>query len=328
MCSLKMNWVLLYIFATFNFTVASLNCRGINSFRKSSLFFEKIKHLDLISFQETHFKHPADSALSFDGIFDPEFRIFHTYALPNNSKTGVSIIINRKSMVCDIHQLFELSGRALGLTMTLGNESILCIAIYAPSSPNERNIFYNSLYDTIVNIPWYEFSAVILMGDFNVVENPDLDRSSPGNDRQIGLDALLQLKHFLNLHDVYRLHHPTKKDFFTFHSDIHGTESRLDRIYTTMNLAHNALSIAMSVNLTDHRLVGVKLNATTVLRGPGYFKVNTLLVNEQGVEIFIQNTLPILEQNDLGFQSEWETFKNDLGCFFQKLGKLKSKTVT
>ena len=118
------------------------------------------------------------------------------------------------------------------------------VYIYAPSNGDQRVEFYDSLYQTITTTEWYGCNSVVLLGDFNVVEDPNLDRSHLTYDQQKGVFELCRLQDLLVVHDVYREGHPNCNDFFTFFSDIHGTQSRIDRIYLSMNMLPGALCTA------------------------------------------------------------------------------------
>ena len=125
--------------------------------------------------------------------------------------------------------------------------------LYANASPNERMAFYSTVKLAIANFPWYDSEFIIMLGDFNVVENPLLDRSNVSNDRQKGLAELIDLRDHLSIHDIFRYTNPTKNDVFTFASDINGCLSRLDRVYVSLKLTRSALCTTRSVKLTDHK---------------------------------------------------------------------------
>ena len=79
------------------------------------------------------------------------------------------------------------------------------------------------------------------------------------------------------------------------------------------------------VNLSDHRLFRAKISLRSVCRGPGYFKLNTLLLEDEGVSDYFENFLRVLIPLEHGIFQEWEHFKSFTKTFFIKLGKLRSK---
>jgi hypothetical protein len=286
------------------------------------VIFQKIKDIDMVFLQETHFKNHT-SAEPFNQTVKNIFKIFHSYATVENQKTGVSILINRALPITDLVFTSLIQGRLARAEMVLFGLSVTCFCVYAPSNPQERPAFFTETYNIINASPWYNATGVLLLGDFNMVENPDLDRSRATGDRQSGLRELLQLKSLLSLYDIYREKNPGKKDFFTFLSDIHGSQARLDRVYATLNLIPNSLVTGRSVNLTDHRLVRVRfqIDQAAFARGPGFFKINTMLLEESGVTGFIERRLDFLLTLGNNLPEQWEAFKLELKLFFKKLGK-------
>ena len=97
--------------------------------RKISIIFQKVKDLAFVFLQETHFKNDYD-AETFDRIFEAEFHIYHTYTVDDNSKTGVSILVNRKSPVTNMEQVFVHQGRSLGVTFAIGSLSLFLVGVY------------------------------------------------------------------------------------------------------------------------------------------------------------------------------------------------------
>jgi hypothetical protein len=79
--------------------------------------------------------------------------------------------------------------------------------------------------------------------------------------------------------------------------------------------------------MTDHKLFRVKFNLLRAAckRGKGYFKINTLLLEEKGIENFVEPRIQKLIENQDHLSLRWEEFKIEVREFFQKLGKFKAK---
>ena len=135
---------------------------------------------------------------------------------------------------------------------------------------------------------------------------------------------MIELKDHLSVHDIFRYNNPQRNDVFTFASDINGCLSRLDRIYVSLNLTRSALCTTRAVNLTDHKLFRVKINISFCSRGRGYYKLNTLLLSDFGVENFVKERLQELSTPAVSFDA-WENFKIDVIGYFRRLGKNKAK---
>ena len=312
------------------FSIATLNCCGISHQEKVSKIREKIKNLEIVCLQETHFKNDQQSEC-FDRVLGQSFFILHSFAEPTNQKTGISFLVNRNFACGTMKQDFEIQGRALGISLSLGGKSVWIVGIYAPSNATVRKEFYTTLYNAIYASKWYENDAHCVIGDFNVVENPQIDRSVVRYDNQEGVEQLNRITDFLSLHDIYRFHHPNTNDFFTFFSKIWNTQSRLDRIYVSLNLTHGSLCTTRAVSMTDHRLFRAKFKHLSAMckRGPSYFKINTLLLVKNDVYLrnyFVHRIDNLLTLNQCNLFAGWEDFKLEVKDYFQRLGKQKAKS--
>ena len=309
------------------FSIATLNCRGSRDPGKVNIVNQAIKDFQIVCLQETHFRNPRESS-HFDGVLGQNFRIYKTFTEPTNSFTGVNLLIRRDSPVTQIVHRFDIRGRAVAVTAVIGHLSFFVVGIYAPANERERPAFYTDLMAKIDEIDWYNYNSVIVLGDFNMVEDRILDRETQAQnvDRQIGLQEWLLLKEFLNIHDMFREKYPQKDDFFTCLST-RNSRSRLDRVYSSINLCENFMCTTRSVNLTDHKVFRVKLNLKLAMcqRGPGFFKLNTLLLNENGVENFVFSKLRHISENMDISVFLWENFKKEIRNYFQNLGKKKAK---
>lgn len=154
-----------------NFLIGSLNVGGLKSrSMKIAKILENVKNLTILVFQETHFSHENET-IFFIQVFEPNFQIFHSFALSRCS--GITILINRNFIFQNFENVFEIKGRALCLKLKLNTEVILFIGIYAPATPNDRYSFFTDLNGKISDCIGY--TDIIIVGDFNCVETPSID---------------------------------------------------------------------------------------------------------------------------------------------------------
>ena len=99
--------------------------------------------------------------------------------------------------------------------------------IYAPARNAKKAIFWKTLLETIENDE--DLKPDIVIGDFNLVENPELDRlnNRRGADPLTARDAMANLVVELNIANGWRRKNPQKRGY-TF---IGNSQSRLDQIY-------------------------------------------------------------------------------------------------
>lgn len=139
------------------------------------------------------------------------------------------------------------------------DDKLRIMNVYAPARNTEKTAFWKLLLETVESDE--SLHPDILMGDFNIVENPELDRlnNRRGADPPTARDALANLTIELNLIDGWQRRHPRKRGY-TFTRE---SQSRLDRIYTKeeiypwctdWKIEHPGLR-------TDHSLVGVQVTS-------------------------------------------------------------------
>ena len=300
------------------FSTATLNVRGLNSVRKISVVLESVKDLDIVGLQETHFTSAAHAA-DFHAIFSKYFEIYCSYASPEDPMAGIALLINRK-LVGNVESIIlDLPGRALAIKYVIGPAHLYVSCIYVPASPDTRANFLQLFHDNMSATVWFNAHALLFLGDYNLVEDPSLDRSGAAYDRQVGLDQLLEIKETFRVLDPFRYKNPIEK-IYTFFSNPHGTQSRIDRIYCSQNMADFLTSYrTRTVNLSDHAVMIVRfsLKFLSIRYGPSYYKLNTLLLNDNIVQNYITQRLSEFNFAAQDLIHEWESLKFSLKRFFQ-----------
>ena len=139
---------------------------------------------------------------------------------------GVAILLNHLDLIT---WPGDQEGRILTADISIQSRNIHVVNIYAPQcnySTHNRIHFFDSLYSYT-----YSTHPTILTGDFNLVENPMLDRDPPSNKKD-PTQSLQDLCSTFNLQDTFRsLYGDTR--FFTRRQG--QSQSRLDRFYVDKN---------------------------------------------------------------------------------------------
>ena len=192
--------------------------------------------------------------------------------------TGITFLLNRNLSIKKIVQTFEIGGRCLAFKIYIDNFVLLVVGIYAPAQAKFRPHFFDQLYDKINDT--IEFSDVILVGDFNCVENPILDRfPKRKNFSEPGILAFSRLKNDLNLEDPNRHSNP-ESEIFTFAS-YRNSFSRIDRLYLSPDFLVKYHSTHVPV-LSDiqHKLLITNFCLTSQKTyGPSFWKMNTAILS-------------------------------------------------
>ena len=242
------------------FTISTLNVNSIkNSIKRNSIFVDlSCFPTDLILLQDTH--SSPDLQTQFIAEWTCGQSIFHSPP-PTTSVSGVAILVNDPN-ICLSNIMSDNEGCILAADVSRVNFAICVINIYAPSSLipyNKLHIFFNNLY------PYFSTKLPnILAGDFNFVENPQIDRYPPQPKRH-SFSTFSQLINTFNLCDALRTLTPNDQ-IFTHRSQ--HSQSRPDRFYISSTLAPTAHTSTPN-SCSDH--VTIKINLPF---GKPYWKTN------------------------------------------------------
>ena len=266
-------------------SIAFFNVNGLrNPVKRHAIFqhFKKFSH-DLICIQETHLVEEDIPLLNIEWggttLWNPGSR----------TSGGVGILVKPKVKINikDTHR--DSNGRIITIVIDKNNTTMQICNIYAPDTPANRPNFYN-------NIPQYltQNCPVILGGDFNMVEDPKMDRGCVQSLPQFttGLTQLQTLTSSHNLKDVWRHQNPNKYEY-TWPVKHHHTPSRLDRIYMSQNLIHKSTKADICpTQWSDHKYVTTQfLIKPPEPRGPNYWKLNTSVLEEPEYQIAIKELI-------------------------------------
>ena len=266
--------------------IASLNMKGRGDHLQNKWGsinnVMKRRQIAVLGLQETH---PSDEMQETIGRrFRNALHIVHSADPDDPSTTGGVSVAIQKSMVDTkgITHRIVIPGRAILVEIPWnGSERLRVLNIYAPARNANKAEFWERLLSDINNDE--TLRPDVIMGDFNLVENPEIDRlnNRRGTDPTAARNAMTELTTELNMADGWRRHHPGKRGY-TF---IGSSQSRLDRIYTREDIYPwcTDWKIEHPSFETDHSLVSVQMtseNMPFIGRGRWAIPVN-LLRNRQ-----------------------------------------------
>ena len=193
------NKLSIYVFLckTMSVSLCSLNVRGLReSIKRRKLFlWIRKKNFDIYFLQETH------STKNDEKLWKNEWggKAFFTYSSSN--KAGCGYLINNKTNISINNTIRDGDGRFIILEVNINEESFTLVNLYCPNK--DEPIFFTNVFRILDNL---NIENLILGGDFNFVQNFDLDKIGRNNisfkqSRQI-------LNNFLNkenLIDIWRI---------------------------------------------------------------------------------------------------------------------------
>ena len=254
---------------TTRLSVLPLNINGLSNNEKRKNLFEKIqnKNIDIVLLQETH--STKESNGKKNGMGNP-FGILEKL----QKSTGVAILIKQNLNIQILTVTKDDEGRLLSLIFSFS------FLIFSFSKNSKKRNFYKTLnkYITLDE-------NIILGGDFNMVEDPLLDRygGNPNITHTIGINHLKKIKKKYNLTDIWPKENLDKK-LFTYHNKNQQIHSGVDRIYLLQNQKTQNTSVIPN-NLSDHDAITVSLNIKkTNQQGQEYWKLNTSILQQQSFQ--------------------------------------------
>ena len=286
-----------------NLTILNFNVKGVSSFEKRCKIFTEIilQNPDIAILTETH-AIPDDLA-QYKAHWQ-QLGGFESFWAPSDSRSkGVAILFwkSQNNFVINTSEIL-IAHRVLSVQIIIDKQSFNVVALYAPNSPIERRTFFQNLGEINFN------NKIFLIGDFNCVEFPKLDRKGPG----INNSPLIESCHNLNsfnaihgLHDSFRHNNPLER-IFTFASNIPGIESRIDRAYMPIDITKTYKTIFLPSKNSDHKIVITKFlikNVKNFHRGPSYWKFNPALLKNNE---FIDKIRAFIHE----FYQNWDESKN------------------
>lgn len=266
------------------FAIVSANVQGLRADRKRLTLFSKLAHSAPSIFLLSETGHP-DALTCTQWATECTNIGLSSIFLPNNN----TAILWRESASLSLLPSPSLTsslscpryGRATDATFVMGNEEVTVVSVYIPVEAPQRKLYLIELSQALGQVE--EGRALIVGGDWNVVEDPLLDSTNPTGANE-GKKELLHLLSSNSLVDSFRLRNPRKR--LTTNSSSSGTSRRLDRIYLSPTILPLASSDALWARPSDstHNPIVLRLELPgAVEKGGGKFKLGLHVLQREGM---------------------------------------------
>ncbi|GBG67013.1 hypothetical protein CBR_g78791 [Chara braunii] len=214
------------------------------------------------------------------------------------SRGGVAILIHNRVEARVIECDNDLWGRWSWVKLSIGKEDWVLASVYAPNDPLARIEFIELLP---YKLPRSEH--IIVGGDWNMVRCPGLDSEKPEGMKRDRRTLLLWMEKW-GLRDVFREMHPVDPGYTWFGTapQTAHVRRRLDFFLVSGAVADNVQTVGeQSASMSDHKPIRLEIQSGEVSsRGPGCFRLNTQLLEDQGIKSWVQS-----------FWSDWEDAKGE-----------------
>jgi len=245
----------------------------------------------VIALQETHLTNKKLEA------FNNKWRFQSVHSCFTANSAGVSILYFAHQWAAIDDERIDLDGRICSLTArTHSDEKFTFLSVYVPSSNRDSIAFIDTLEMFCLEVlQEHPDTNLVLMGDFNyTTDNKDYTTRvvSP-------IETVLRLKismliEALSVKDSYRQLH-SHGGFTWGHRNSSNTRSRLDRIFLTKSIDVLESNVITDFDQSDHSmLVTTFLISNSNPRGPGCFKINPVILENESVKVEVEQQIAIL----------------------------------
>ena len=192
-------------------------------------------------------------------------------------KSGVCILFNNNFELKVLKTFMDNEGRYILCDMMANGKNITLVNLYAPNDDNPN--FFNTLFTHLLD---FQCEEIIIGGDFNLVL--DIEKGKSGGLARTHLNAKKVVNDFcenMDLVDAWRI---LNSDISRFtwrqkHPEVH---CRLDFFLVSQSILGNVTRTDITPGFqTDHSMISLNISSHTNKRGPGFWKLNTSLLNEE-----------------------------------------------
>ena len=254
-----------------NIKIISINVRGLQGsvFKRRDIFhWVKQKNASIVCLQETH------STKNDESYWTAEWGYKCIFSHCSSNSAGVAIFF-RNTFEFIIHrERCDCQGRFIILDITINGNRITLVNLYGYNDDNPS--FFRDLKEEIL---FFENSSIIMCGDWNTVQDLDLDTYNILHDKhQQSRAAIQDLKNELELIDPWRNSNQDLK-MYTWRQKSPLKQSRLDYFLVSDDIHMNTADVRILPGYkTDHSAIVLSVALSTSPRGKGYWKFNAQLL--------------------------------------------------
>ena len=231
---------------------------------------------------------------------------------------GVSILISNK-LFCNVIKINkDNEGRVLAITVKIDELKVNIINVYSPNKDEPK--FYADLVEFIDD----SAENTIIIGDLNLALDSKLDRYNTIEKNVKSVEAVKNIMDEYTLVDIWRVRNETKREYSWSRNwaDQHDQKaSRIDYALVSRGLDTLIDNTMYLYGLqTDHRAIVISVTTSSSKRGPGYWKFNNTLLDDQQYVREMSRDLELTIQGcaQKASKQTWETVKKRIKTTTQK----------
>lgn len=263
----------------------SWNVRGVGNATKANKVMAHLQQLkgDVFFLQETHLRNREVMRLKRNWIG----KIYHSKF---NAKARGAAILIRNSILFEQHKIIaDPDGRFVFVSGNLLGSLVILASVYGPNWDDDT--FITKLFSSLPNLENYH---LIMGGDFNLIQDTVLDRSSskafPLSKSAKNLDFF---KTQLGIVDPWRHGNPNTKTF-SFFSHPHHTYTRIDFFLVDTRLLSKIKACEYhTIAISDHAPVSFNVALDTQSRPLKYWRFNSSLLIKESYTHFLRSQISL-----------------------------------
>ena len=310
----------------FKFKIISLNVKGISNFKKRRTIYTwcRSRKADIIFLQETHSK--KETEIQWKNEWGGKMLFSHG----SSNSCGTAILIKNTINYTIISTLSDPLGRYLISKIQIDDKIYVFANVYAPNKDKDSIQFFKKLCTLFCTDDLQCEDNIILGGDFNCPLNPSLDkRGGIMIPRKNVIEAIECLRDELDLVDIWRVKNPEMKSY-TWSQKSPAIFCRLDYWLISNSLCDcvQSTSIIPAVK-TDHAAIDLCVSdIRDELKGPGMWKMNVSLLNDENYLKDLEQSLPKWKQEGEELSNKrglWDWIKYNIRMHAIRYSKEKAK---
>ena len=215
-----------------------------------------------------------------------------------SNKVGVAFLFNNFSFKI-LRQLCDKKGTYIIVDLEVGELTLTLCNIYAPNTDDPD--FFTNVSEQMLSVKCDE---IIIGRDFNLVL--DVLKDKTGGKPTTHWNSLKELKYIqdnLDLTDIWRDLNPAAKRY-TWIRNRPEVHCRLDFFLVTLSIVGRISNAdILPAYKTDHSLCTIDINYHSNPRGPGFWKLNSVLLSKVDYVNAIKSTIA---ETASGYESDEE----------------------
>ena len=292
--------------------------RGAGDVKKRRAIFDKHRiNGDIIILQETH------SSKEVEKIWEHEWGGKIIFSHGTTAARGVALLTNQ-SIYDQITNIYtDQDGRIIICDLYQNGITVTITAVYAPNHDSPE--FFKQVQGELRKRQEHK----ILIGDFNLTLDVELDRQNTYNNNNRAKEEVLNMCDEFKVRDIWRILYENKREYSWIKKGSYPTKaSRIDFTLISGGLDQKVEDIQyISSIYTDHRAVYVVLKLEPLERGSGYWKFNnTVLQDKEFLDLIrMEIMLTSTAASHKDPQTKWELIKKKIKDKSIEFSKNKAK---